>query len=140
MPQRLYYMHPVNTYGTDLERQQLEFLAKRFPGWEIVNPNTPEHDQAYNELKAKTGNGMIYFVRLAASCHGGVLLPFSDGQIGAGIWKEAMALRQRGCLVWELDHRCKLKVFCPQLNPERRLDVPATRERIRFPDGSSRPY
>lgn len=137
---RLYYMHPVNTYGTALEHDQLAFIHLKFGiAWEAVNPNTPEHQAAYEDLKQKTGNGMPYFIGLADGCQGGIFLPFRDGRIPAGIAKEVRSLLARGCKVWELRHDGRL--FHTRVLDERRvLSVVETQSRIRNGDGSPRAY
>jgi hypothetical protein len=136
---RLYYMHPVNTYDTELEREQLEQIAELFEDWEIVNPNQPEHQAECARLKAEGKRYMQYFVDLANSCDGGVFLPFRDGMIGAGIVKEALALVGRECPVWELTHDHCLSHFNHE-DDSRFLTVDDTRARIRNPDRSPKPY
>ena len=137
---RMYYMHPVNTYNTPLEQDQMADIRRKFGReWDVVNPNAPEHQKAYDEMKQKTGNGMPYFVALADGCQAGVYLPFRDGKIGAGIAMEVRSLLGRGCQVWELRHDGRL--FHTRVLDERRvLSVVETRSRIRNEDGSTRAY
>jgi hypothetical protein len=137
---RLYYMHPVNTYNTPLEHDQLADIRRKFGrDWDVVNPNAPEHQKAYDDLKQKTGNGMPYFVALADGCQAGVYLPFRDGKIGAGIAAEIRSLVVRGCQVWELRHDRRFFRH-RELDERRVLSVVETRARIRNPDGSNKPY
>ena len=137
---RMYYMHPINTYGTELERLQLSDLHLRFgSSWEIVNPNAPEHQRAEEERKQKTGDGMPYFVSLAEACEGGVFLPFRDWKIPAGIAKEVRSLLGRNCRVWELRHDGRL-IHVRELDERRVLSVVETRARIRNEDGTRKPY
>jgi hypothetical protein len=137
---RLYYMHPVNTYNTSLEQDQLVDIRRKFGrDWEVVNPNAPEHQVAYDDMKQKTGNGMAYFVALADGCQTGVYLPFRDGKIGAGIAAEIRSLLARGCQVWELRHDRRFFRH-RELDEKRVLSIEETRARIRNADGSSKPY
>lgn len=140
MASKLYYMHPVNTYGTELERQQLELISSIFPTVEIVNPNQPEHQEGYNRLRQATGDGMPYFTELASQCQAGVALPFRDGKLGAGIFKEATRLVSEDRSVWLLTFDGRLTEFNLITDEHRRLSVEDTRKRIRNEDGSSRAY
>ena len=47
MPKKLYFGHPVNVYGTDLEKKLLEKIAADFPDWNIENPNQKNHQEGY---------------------------------------------------------------------------------------------
>lgn len=130
---RLYYMHPINTYDTELERQQLELISRIFLDWEVVNPNAPEHQEGYKL------NGISYFTDLAASCQGGVALPFRDGKIGSGIFKEAFSLTQNNCPVWKLTFTGRLSTLDVK-DETLRLSIEETRARIRKEDGSRKDY
>ena len=44
---RLYFAHPINLYGTDLESEIISDLSGVFPKWEIVNPGEPKHEAGY---------------------------------------------------------------------------------------------
>ena len=43
----LYFAHPVNVYGTELESNLLARIVGEFPGYDIVNPNAPQHLAGY---------------------------------------------------------------------------------------------
>lgn len=139
MTKKLYYMHPISTYGTSLEDEQIELISSLFPGWVIINPNRPEHQEGYRLLEKETGNGMPYFTELAAQCQGGIMLPFRDGKIGAGVFKEAVRLIQNDCPVWELTFDGKLSKV-DTLDESRKLSVEETIERIRDKDGNTKEY
>ncbi|MDA1335111.1 MAG: hypothetical protein O2794_03830 [bacterium] len=91
---RIYFGHPLNTYGTPLEAKLLEAIQNRFEKVEIVNPNCSEHQAGY------LVNGMQYFVELVGTCYGGVFLPFGDGAWSAGVHLEAETLWRRHRHVW----------------------------------------
>lgn len=130
---RLYFAHPINVYGTDLEAALLERIAERYPDHEIVNPNAPEHDAGY---KAK---GMAYFLEdILPKCDECVLLAFRDGKIGKGVYAEAEALHAIGNPVWEILSSGDFFTWAP--NPSRCLTVDDTRARIRHLDRTTKPY
>jgi len=136
----IYYMHPINTYGTALEARQLKQIAEIFPCHHtIVNPNELMHQRAYEDAQRILGDGMRYFLALAEQCTMGVALPFRDGKLGAGIFKEACHMTKFGHHVWLLTHDGDLSQF-DQKDVSRVLTVEETSQRVRNPDGSLRPY
>jgi len=98
---KIYFAHPVWTYGTYFEEQVLEALAQdlRLSQYELVNPNGPEHQEGY---KAK---GWKYFEDLVDSCDAVVYavgdLPVWLGGIPAGVWGEAARAQTLGKPCWE---------------------------------------
>lgn len=145
-PKRLYFGHPINVYGTPLQASLLQAIASTFKGWEIVNPDGPEHSAAYQEY-AKTRvdddgkpTGMGYFFEvILPTCQGGVFLPFRDGMFGKGVFGEAHWLEERSFPIWNITH---LGVISPIRYLDRLLCLTReeTRERIRHADGSMKPY
>lgn len=137
---RLYFMHPQNTYGTDLERVQLADIRFRLGyDWDIINPNAPTYSTAYHILEESTGDGMPYLTELANSCHGGVFLPFRDGMIPADIAAMVMSFMRRGCPVWEIRHDGRF--FRPHTLDEKRvLSAEETFTRIRDAFGCLKQY
>lgn len=143
---RLYFGHPINAYGTPLQAELLLAIGVRFRRWEIFNPDGPEHDAAYKEY-AKTHvdadnkpTGMGYFFEeILPTCRGGVFLPFRDGMFGKGVFGEAKWLYDRKFPIWQITH---LGVISPivRLDEALCLTREATRERIRHPDGTAKPY
>ena len=137
---KIYFGHPVNSYNTELEKILLSRIGLIFPGCDIVNPNSPEHERGYQERKASTGNGMDYFLKeVLPSCHCGVFLPFRDGKLGQGVYKEALQLSESGKSVFEIS--VKEEFFTLDLTETSRvLSVEETRARIRDVDGNLLPY
>ncbi len=128
---RLYFAHPVTDYDTQWERDALSIIAQLYDLdlWEIVNPNTPEHDAGY---KAR---GMDYFFDLLETCHGIIWSPFPDGSVGAGVAKEVYTFTGRiktgkRPMIYELD-----RDFTPWEDrwptEDRLLTVDATRAMIK---------
>lgn len=140
----IYFAHPINTYGTDLEEALLRRIAERFPGWRIVNPGDREHQAAFEARMAKGAKEMDYFIDLVNACDLCVVLAFPDGMIGAGAYKEAAEMHARACPVWEVLPDGTFLTWAP--NPARFLTIEATKARIRMPDPAdpgktvTRPY
>ena len=86
---KVYYAHPVSLYDTKVEKRDIELLQKL--GFEVVNPNAPEHTAAYGQRKRDgitKDNGFEYFVELAATCDLCAFRAFPSGDIGSGVGKE----------------------------------------------------
>ncbi|MEK9152935.1 MAG: hypothetical protein AAB692_06230 [Patescibacteria group bacterium] len=136
---RLYFGHPVNVYGTELEKKLLVEIARIFPEWEVVNPGDPVHEPRYQQLRAQ-GRGMsYYFDEVLPLCDGGVFLAFSDGAWGRGVFSEAEFLVANTKRVWQIQPSGHIHVLNIRLS-HRVLDVESTRARVRLPSGALRPY
>jgi hypothetical protein len=135
---KLYFGHPVNTYGTELESRLLNVIKDTFCDWAVENPNQQKHREGYAKRKAATGNGMGYFTeQVLPSCGGGIFLPFSDGRWGAGVYGEAETLRDAGKPIWAIDSRGHIAQLMTLTNP---LSVAETRQRVYDPTGALKPY
>lgn len=92
-PRRLYFAHPVTSYGTQQEADAIADISRnlaRPPLWEIVNPNEPSHDEGYARL------GMPYFIELCDGCDECVFMAFPSGKVGAGVAAEVQSFLDRG--------------------------------------------
>ena len=135
--QRLYFGHPINTYGTAFEDELLSRIRASFPDWEIENPNQPRHQEGYVEWKRTHGSGMrYYYERVLPDCHGGIFLPFRDGAWGAGVHGEAKFLSQADKPVWLISPHGFIEPV-RDVGAVYALTVEETRRRIRTPDGSA---
>ena len=133
MKPSLYFGHPVNTYDTDLEHALIGVIGARFPEYLVENPNRPEHQRAYREWKARTGNGMDYYYRkVLPNMDAGIFLPFEDGMWGAGVYHEAAFLHSAGKPVWGITWN-GMPIFIPSLNPEFALSIEETKKRVYGP-------
>ena len=133
---KLYFGHPINVYGTELEKFLLDRISFYFDGWEIENPNQPHHHEAYQRWTKEHGNGMEYFFKeVLPKCASGVFLPFRDGALGKGVFGEAKNLFDRGCMVHLITSGGVLTSL--DLNQVQVLTVEETRARIRTPDGTA---
>jgi len=140
MKPRLYFGHPVNTYGTELETKLLEIIIAAFPCWTIENPSEQKHRDGYLKVKNKTGNGMPYFTeQVLPKCDGGVFLTFRDNRWGAGIFNEAKTLMEKGKPAWQItpDGRVTQLTSMNSIVP---LSVSETRQRVYGQNGSTKPY
>ncbi len=146
MVKRVYFGHPINTYGTELENYLLDkiflagFFNGIFEGWTVENPNQKHHQENCQTWKEKTGNAMNYFYEcVLPECHAGIFLPFCDGKWGAGVFGEADWLVKHDCPIWEINHYGRIrKIECFQEIPF--LNVEETRKRIRDANGQMLPY
>ena len=139
---RLYFGHPINTYGTELERELLAKIAERFPGTCIVNPAEPEHQEGVKRWQEKQGWSMGYFLKeLVPTCDLGVFLRFRDGKIGAGVYGEVTSLEARTCSVYcFVEEAGNWRIIPWSPNHRDALTVEETRVRIRDADGNTIPY
>lgn len=134
---RLYFGHPINLYDTPLEAELVAEIRRLFPDWEIVNPNSPEHQAGYAayEQTRKDADGKptgmgYFFEEVLPTCDGGVHTPFRDGMFGKGVFGEAEWQQQRGLPTWELTHRKALSVLAPPIDPARCLTREQTWARL----------
>ncbi|OGZ04876.1 MAG: hypothetical protein A3C93_03450 [Candidatus Lloydbacteria bacterium RIFCSPHIGHO2_02_FULL_54_17] len=139
---KVYFAHPINTYGTPLEVELLALVKEKWPHHEVVNPSDQVHIDKVAELKKDDpkANVMPYFEALTASCDELVALPFADNMWGAGVWAEAEKMLAKGGWVWVIHPDSRKVTYVPKLLPELKLSVDETRARIRNPDGTSKPY
>ncbi|MDE2001478.1 MAG: hypothetical protein KGI60_02845 [Patescibacteria group bacterium] len=137
---RLYFGHPINVYGTDLECRLLECIARELPRWDVENPNQKHHQEGYRQYARDYGKGMTYyFERVLPQCHGGIFLPFADGAWGKGVAGEAQWLFNKNLPIWKIDHLGAV-THLTSLKSVRILTVEETRVRIRKPSGELIPY
>lgn len=121
----IYFAHPVNTYGTAVETFCLELIRKKFPKskYKILNPNGEIHQIGYKERK------MDYFFDLVKQCKIVIFLPFSDGSIGAGVYKEVeCGFNNKSDIYIFQEDFTLLKI---EILPLNHLSVEQTRERIK---------
>lgn len=126
----VYFGHPINTYGTDLEERLLIAIAVRFPGCPVCNPAGPKHQDGYAQYVAAGRRGMDYFFEeILPRCQAGVFLAFPDGKWGAGVYAEAAWLAERGHPIWQIDASGAIEPL--DLATAEVLSVEETRARVR---------
>jgi hypothetical protein len=139
MRPKIYFGHPINAYGTELEKRILEKIAAAFPDWEIINPGEKHHQEEYRRWKEKTGKGMdYYFQEVLPGCSAGIFLPFRNGAWGAGIFGEAEILANRGCPIYQITSDGI--ITRANLDEIRVLTIEETISRIRAKTGETVPY
>lgn len=143
MKQKIYFGHPRNTYGTELEQKLLAIISQCFPEFDIENPgqNLKHRVNQIRLWKKITGNGMNYFFfEILPKCHAGIFLPFRDDKWGAGIVGEAEFLIKKRFLVWQIDFNGIISKIGLDEIKTKALSVEETRVRIRDASGKSIPY
>ncbi len=128
-----YFAHPINLFSTPLKAFLLDRIRERFPDDQIEDPDTPAHASGYAR------DGMAYFLNeVIPGFTRVVFLAFRDDYIGTGVFAEASAFLN-GREVYEIFPDGTI-VRRDALDEGRKLGVLETRERIRNPDGSLKPY
>lgn len=93
--QKLYFAHPVNIYGQEIEASFERLIAYSLLGSDrslIENPNQPHHQVGYDKYAQRLKEsgmghkGMRYFYdEVLPNCYGCVGVPFLDGRLGLGV-------------------------------------------------------
>ncbi|MEO5949255.1 MAG: hypothetical protein ABIP74_02540 [Candidatus Saccharimonas sp.] len=91
---RCYFAHHVTDYGTERETDAIAVIEQA--GFEVDNPNLPEHNEGYK------AEGMNYFLGRVAMCNALALQRFETGEIGAGVGKEVNEAVRLGIPVYEV--------------------------------------
>ena len=140
MKKKMYFGHPMNTYGTPLETRLLAAIQQAFPDRDIENPNQQQHQDGCARYATETGNPMNYFYEeVLPACEAGVFLHFRDGKWGAGIFGEAMFLLDQECPIWEIFADGTI-VLIEDLDGSLELGVAETLARIQTASGEWIPY
>jgi len=140
MRKKIYFGHPMNTYGTPLEARLLAAIELAFPWMYIENPNQPRHQEGCRRQEAETGNPMRYFFeKVLPGCRAGIFLPFRDGMWGAGVFGEAIVLMEQECPIWEISPGGVIARIC-DLDGSLELSIDETLARIKTASGEWAPY
>ncbi len=126
---KIYFGYPVNFYNTPKEAELMAAIQKEFQNFSIESPNLPLHQEGYRAYKAERGDGVLYFFeKVLPEMVAGVFLPFEDGMLGAGVFREAEFMHQIGKLVFEIS--LEGRIWTMKLDSSRRLSVEETRKRV----------
>lgn len=139
-PLKIYFAHPITTYGTQVEQDVLDAI-KRWVGadTEVVNPNQLVHQENYRSLFVDVdtrARAFEYFLYLARQCNFCVFLPFEDRLIGSGVAAEIQTFFDRfgtEARVYEwipVDNHFRMRHQDYFATPGRVLTVEETRKRI----------
>ena len=104
--QKLYFAHPVNSYDKPIEAAVGKLIQATLPEYDIESPNQQQHQDGYEEWKARTAKdrdnhgAMAYFYEVVMpKCIGTIAMPFLDGCMGLGVAGETKKSIERDELV-----------------------------------------
>jgi len=100
---RIYYAHPVTLYDSPIEQADIHTLTAL--GWQVINPNEPQHELAYR------ARGMDYFTDLVKACNALAFRGFAAGEIPAGIHREIEAAQVMDLPIIELPSSIRRRVL-----------------------------
>lgn len=107
--EKIYFAHPINTYGTGFEGIALEVIKQKFPDHEIICPGTPEHEDGYRK------QGMSYFTEiLIPQCSITIGMPYLDGAFGAGVAAEIKKAFELGQNIYVIDMDSTEDILSPE--------------------------
>lgn len=117
----VYYAHPMSTYGTRIEAEDLALLGARFAS--VINPATPAFQQAVKRQKACGLPTMAPFLDAIRAASAVAYRPFPDGKIGAGIASEVLEAILGGKLILRLPECLPIGFSTEDI-----LSIPQTRD------------
>ncbi len=99
---RCYYAHTMVSYGSTIEKQDLELLEKL--GFEVINPNSPEISKGCKNFIDNYGKHRVmdYFYDIVAECDIVAFRGLPSGEILSGISAELMAAKENNIPIIEL--------------------------------------
>jgi hypothetical protein len=128
---KVYFGHPMNTYGTEIENKLIGIIEKHFSEYELDNCNQPHHQEAAKKSREETGNSMEYFFKeFIPKMSLGGFLSYRDGMFGAGVYAEAVQMYQERKPIYQIDYEGI--IFEMNLDDSKRLSISETRARNRL--------
>jgi hypothetical protein len=97
---KAYYAHCLQLYGTIQETRDVILLSSL--GFEVVNPNNTEVQEACKKFEAKKENPMEYFRRFVRECDLIAFRSLYDGRIPSGVALEVSWFQEANKPVIEL--------------------------------------
>ena len=98
---RIYYAHPMNTYGSAIEKEDIETLAKL--GFTVLNPSDEYFQNSFLKYKQENPNNYFqYFSDLVSTCQALAFRAFPGNLIGAGIAAEIKIAEKLGLPIVQL--------------------------------------
>lgn len=113
---KIYFARPQSMYSSPQDLRDLRLIKTLFLDAEIIDPNTPEHQQGFEE------EGMGYVLTFIHEVDLIIFRAFPGGKIGAGVWKEIQYGLEYNADVLEL----------PVITSDRALSPDDTREYLRL--------
>lgn len=91
---KIYFAHPRATYGKTVEKKAMDMIMKEFPDYIIVNPNV-------NWIQGRVEDmGFDIFFKVINTVQILCVLPFEDGKIGNGSWRECQHADKKGIPIY----------------------------------------
>lgn len=116
---KAYYAHSIAIYGSKQEKRDIHLIERL--GMDVLNPNLPKHEKAYQDHIKVGLDGMSYFLDLVDKCDLVIFRANPDGSIPAGVMKEISYAEEQCLTVLEI----------PSGVSRRELSVQETREWLR---------
>lgn len=110
---KIYFGHSRMTYGTPEERKAIFIIADYYPNCDIINPNTPLHQNGCSEYagdESAPGKEMKYFLDLTDDCDVGCFYQFYPGKWSAGTACETNYMIGAGKSVFQIDLKQNLLI------------------------------
>lgn len=124
VPKKAYFAHPVSDYGKPRQKEAIESITKM--GYDVVNPDTPENQKAYEK------QGMSYFLKMISECDVLIYMTFPNSKIGAGVYKEIALAEALEMPIWEYIPETGLwSMNLSDIDPSNVLSVDQTRQELR---------
>ena len=71
---KIYYAHPIPTYGSDMEKRDIKFIKSFILGAEVINPSDSKIQKQFESWKKKEkteeDHDMRFFKKLIEQCDG----------------------------------------------------------------------
>ncbi len=131
---RVYFGHPISTYGTQLESDLILQIQHFFCGAEVINPASGDY------CKGWADHGMAFFDgQMLPLLDCGVFLPFQDGKWGSGVAYEVRKCLAQSKPCWKILPTREISSLSA-LDDTECLNTEETRARIRSLTGTIVPY
>lgn len=91
---KIYFAHPRATYGKKEETQAIRMITKEFPEYIIVNPNVDWIQGRVDDM------GFDIFFKVINTVQILCVLPFPDGKIGNGSYRECTHADKNGIPIY----------------------------------------
>ena len=118
---KIYYAHCKSIYNTEQEKRHIKTLEDL--GFEVINPNTEEHQEKCKNIFNKIGepDPMSYFYTLVSDCDALAFASLPNFTLTAGVYKEV-------CLAIQLN---KPVIELPNFSFRDVLEVEQTRQYLK---------
>jgi len=103
---KIYFAHPYSYYGTLVEAEAIIKIKEHFgEDWEIINPGSKEIQYAFQKYREiNPENYMPFFAKIVKKCNAIICMPFTTGEIGAGVKYEAEIMNQNKGFIYTINH------------------------------------